>query len=278
MRPKLRGGTDKYGGDVAASPSGLPSGTREERAVDAGRSSGDDDLVDPVGGGDGTTEQADLRLGGDPLRPATARRHRGPAAVGGLDGRGPLPLRQPAGRRHRRGRRRDPLAPSTPAGCSSTPLACASGVGRSCSSRTPCRRCRPSPRSATAGPASPRPSAASPACPSPRRVNHPPFFQLKGPVVWTTLQLTVHADGTSEHHLTGASDFPRHWVYGPVGRAGEEGRPHRVRRVVPPCLRQAHPVGRRGLTGPGHRGGDGPRAGAGRSHHAGSTPSPRPGP
>lgn len=56
-----------------------------------------------------------------------------------------------------------------------------------------------------------------PGLPSPRRVNHPPFFQLKGPVVWTTLQLTVHADGSSEHHLTGASDFPRHWVYGPTG-------------------------------------------------------------
>ena len=36
-------------------------------------------------------------------------------------------------------------------------------------------------------------------------------------MVWTTLQLTVHADGTSEHHLTGASAFPRHWLYGPDG-------------------------------------------------------------
>jgi hypothetical protein len=52
-----------------------------------------------------------------------------------------------------------------------------------------------------------------PGLPSPRRVNHPPFFQLKGPVVWTTLELTVKADGTSEHHLVGASGFPRHWVY-----------------------------------------------------------------
>ena len=57
-----------------------------------------------------------------------------------------------------------------------------------------------------------------PGLPSPRRVNHPPFFQLKGPVVWTTLQLTLRADGTSEHRLTGASGFPRHWVYGPDGK------------------------------------------------------------
>jgi hypothetical protein len=48
-------------------------------------------------------------------------------------------------------------------------------------------------------------------------VNHPPFFQLRGPVVWTTLELTIHADGSTRHHLVGASPFPRHWVYGPEG-------------------------------------------------------------
>jgi hypothetical protein len=32
-------------------------------------------------------------------------------------------------------------------------------------------------------------------------------------VVWTTLKLTVRHDGTSEHRLTGASGFPRHWLY-----------------------------------------------------------------
>jgi hypothetical protein len=36
--------------------------------------------------------------------------------------------------------------------------------------------------------------------------------------VWTTLSLTLHADGTSEHRMTGASAFPRHWVYGADGR------------------------------------------------------------
>jgi hypothetical protein len=56
-----------------------------------------------------------------------------------------------------------------------------------------------------------------PGLPSPRRVNHPPFFQLRGPVVWTTLELTIHADGSTRHHLVGASPFPRHWVYGPEG-------------------------------------------------------------
>jgi Cyclic nucleotide-binding domain len=56
-----------------------------------------------------------------------------------------------------------------------------------------------------------------PGLPAPRRVNHPPFFQLRGPVVWTTLSLTLHVDGTTEHRLVGASGFPRHWVYGPDG-------------------------------------------------------------
>ena len=28
-----------------------------------------------------------------------------------------------------------------------------------------------------------------------------------------TLSLTLHADGSSEHELKGASTFPRHWVY-----------------------------------------------------------------
>jgi hypothetical protein len=49
--------------------------------------------------------------------------------------------------------------------------------------------------------------------PAPRHVRHPPFFQLKPPDVWTTLALTLHADGTASHELVGASTFPRHWVY-----------------------------------------------------------------
>jgi hypothetical protein len=52
-----------------------------------------------------------------------------------------------------------------------------------------------------------------PALPAPRRVNHPPFMQLEGPTVWTTLALTLCADGRSEWELVGASAFPRHWVF-----------------------------------------------------------------
>lgn len=53
--------------------------------------------------------------------------------------------------------------------------------------------------------------------PAPRRVSHAPFVQWKAPLAWTTLSVTLHADGRVEHALPGASTFPRHWVYGPDG-------------------------------------------------------------
>jgi hypothetical protein len=53
--------------------------------------------------------------------------------------------------------------------------------------------------------------------PSPRHVHRPPFFRWASPPVWTTLRLTIHADGRTEHELLGASRFPRHWIYGPDG-------------------------------------------------------------
>jgi hypothetical protein len=49
--------------------------------------------------------------------------------------------------------------------------------------------------------------------PAPRRVRRRPFIQWQAPLVWTTLSLTLYADGRSEHALVGASRFPRHWVY-----------------------------------------------------------------
>lgn len=55
------------------------------------------------------------------------------------------------------------------------------------------------------------------ALPLPRPVRHPPFVQWQSPLVWTTLTLTLHADGRAEVDLPGASAFPRHWVYGADG-------------------------------------------------------------
>jgi hypothetical protein len=49
--------------------------------------------------------------------------------------------------------------------------------------------------------------------PAPRRVRRRPFIQWQAPLVWTTLSLTLHVDGRVDRTLTGASRFPRHWVY-----------------------------------------------------------------
>ena len=54
--------------------------------------------------------------------------------------------------------------------------------------------------------------------PAPRRVRRRPFVQWQAPLVWTTLSLTIHADGQVEGALEGASRFPRHWVYDENGR------------------------------------------------------------
>jgi hypothetical protein len=51
------------------------------------------------------------------------------------------------------------------------------------------------------------------AMPAPRRLRRPPFVAFQAPTVWTTLALTLHADGRSEAELVGASPFPRHWIY-----------------------------------------------------------------
>jgi len=54
--------------------------------------------------------------------------------------------------------------------------------------------------------------------PLPRRVSRPPYVQWVAPTVWTTLTMTLRADGSSDVHLAGASTFPRHWVYDAEGR------------------------------------------------------------
>ena len=50
--------------------------------------------------------------------------------------------------------------------------------------------------------------------PAPRRVRRAPYVQFSAPLAWTTLALTLRADGSSSFALTGGSSFPRHWVYG----------------------------------------------------------------
>jgi hypothetical protein len=54
--------------------------------------------------------------------------------------------------------------------------------------------------------------------PMPRPVSGRPHFRWAGPTVWTTLALTIGTDGSSHGEMTGASAFPRHWIYNPQGK------------------------------------------------------------
>lgn len=53
--------------------------------------------------------------------------------------------------------------------------------------------------------------------PAPRRVDHPPFVQFRAPLAWSTLAMTLYADGRVERELVGCSPFPRHWAYDESG-------------------------------------------------------------
>jgi len=58
--------------------------------------------------------------------------------------------------------------------------------------------------------------------PTPRPVPHRPFVQFWPSIAWTTLALTLNADGSSSHELVGASPFPRHWLYDHAGHLVEK--------------------------------------------------------
>jgi hypothetical protein len=58
--------------------------------------------------------------------------------------------------------------------------------------------------------------------PAPRRVRGKPFFQINSAIAWTTLALTIKADGSSDRELIGASPFPRHWVYDHEGKLAQK--------------------------------------------------------
>jgi hypothetical protein len=58
--------------------------------------------------------------------------------------------------------------------------------------------------------------------PTPRPVPHKPFVQFWPSIAWTTLALTINADGSSSHELIGASPFPRHWIYDQDGTLVEK--------------------------------------------------------
>lgn len=49
--------------------------------------------------------------------------------------------------------------------------------------------------------------------PFPRRTGKSKRFRLSSPTAWTTLAVTIKADGTVSTEARGASAFPRHWFY-----------------------------------------------------------------
>ncbi len=53
--------------------------------------------------------------------------------------------------------------------------------------------------------------------PAPRRVSYSPYLQFTAPLAWSTVAVTLYADGRAEQELVGASPFPRHWLYGTAG-------------------------------------------------------------
>jgi hypothetical protein len=44
-----------------------------------------------------------------------------------------------------------------------------------------------------------------------------PFLVTRPFTIWTTIELTISADGSSTQRLAGASPFPRHWLYDHAG-------------------------------------------------------------
>ncbi len=54
--------------------------------------------------------------------------------------------------------------------------------------------------------------------PVPRAVPRPPFWQLTAPIAWSTIALTLSADGSCTAELAAASRFPRHYLYDDAGR------------------------------------------------------------
>ena len=58
--------------------------------------------------------------------------------------------------------------------------------------------------------------------PAPRRVRRAPFVQITAPLAWTSLSLTLRADGSTSHAVVGASPFPRHWIYDGDGKLSDK--------------------------------------------------------
>lgn len=52
--------------------------------------------------------------------------------------------------------------------------------------------------------------------------HHWPFLVTRPFTIWTTIELTIKADGSSSQRLVGSSPFPRHWLYDDDGHLAEK--------------------------------------------------------
>ena len=85
--------------------------------------------------------------------------------------------------------------------------------------------------------------------PLPRAVRHAPFVQFKSPVAWSTLELTLFADGRRRGPPRRRLTVPAPLDLRHRREARRQERQHRLEGLGWHGVRQAHAVGRRGLAG-----------------------------
>jgi hypothetical protein len=52
----------------------------------------------------------------------------------------------------------------------------------------------------------------------PHRIPRPPYWRITAPVAWSTVAITIRADGSKQAALPSASVFPRHYLYDAAGQ------------------------------------------------------------
>ncbi len=226
-------------------------GARDEDRVEGRRR-----VLDPVRGGEGRHEGA-LRAGDRPLRPAAAGRARRPRGLAASGTCSAWPTTCGRGSTSTTTARSSATATRGGGVIGSTTMGLGRRVGHLPGRGLP----RPAGRARggdgwvrftqTAG--------GRTGVPAPRRVAKPPFVQYHAPTAWSTLSLTIHADGRAELGPRRCQPVPAPLGLRPRRRAGRQVRPGRLQGLVPPRLRRLQPVGRRGLAGAG----DGGRVGHG---------------
>ena len=93
--------------------------------------------------------------------------------------------------------------------------------------------------------------------PAPRRVRRAPFVQWQAPLAWTTLSLTIHADGSPRVQAGRREPLPAALGLRRQRPAQRQVGADRLQRLVPQVLRQGDALGSPGLRGLRHHRRDG---------------------